>query len=172
MPRDQVNLLFTQLHCNKYHLCRWNQHRDGFGFVSEEKWDTHKFIEYPVLESTHKDQVHLLAPHRNTPKSDPLSESIVQMLFDCYMQVSDRIWDKYYTSPVGLWFIVKCRVAKKKKKKNQFNFLLPVTLWIICLMQTLLVLISISLKGLWGPTLRCLVNSVTWCNLSRWIAVS
>jgi len=39
----------------------------------------HRIIEYPKLEGTHKDYcVQLLAPHRITPKPDPMAVTIVQ----------------------------------------------------------------------------------------------
>lgn len=41
-----------------------------------------QFIEYPLLAGTHKDQVQLWLPKMTTQKTDPLSESVVQTLFE------------------------------------------------------------------------------------------
>ena len=45
----------------------------------------HRIADYLTLEWTHKDRsVQLLAPHRATQKSDPLSENAVQMLLELW----------------------------------------------------------------------------------------
>ena len=48
--------------------------------VSYNKTQVKYFIEYPEFEGAHNDhQVQLLAPHRTTPNSNPVSESTVQV---------------------------------------------------------------------------------------------
>lgn len=45
--------------------------------------DSHRIIDYPKLEGTHKDhRVQLLAPHRTTQKSNSMCESAVQILLE------------------------------------------------------------------------------------------
>ena len=44
-----------------------------------------RIIEYPKSEEAHKDhRVQLLAPQKTTQKSDPVSESVAQMLLELW----------------------------------------------------------------------------------------
>lgn len=46
---------------------------------------SHRIVEYPKSEGTHKDhQAQVLAPRRTTQKTDPVSESAVQMLLELW----------------------------------------------------------------------------------------
>lgn len=48
--------------------------------ISALNTSSHRIMEYPELDGTHKDQVQLLALHRTTQRSNHMSESIVRLV--------------------------------------------------------------------------------------------